>query len=199
MTVGETIRQYRKQQRVTLQALGEAVGVSKQTVQRYESGVIAQIPYDKIEAIAARLGLPPSRLLGWSEPPRPARGLPILGRISCGEPVYAEESYDGYVPPSEELSADFCLIARGDSMIGARICDGDAVLIHRQDRVEDGEIAAVAVDDEATLKRVFYDQKDQKIILSPENSKYAPFVFVGDEASRVRILGRAVAFISRMD
>ncbi|MBP5209291.1 MAG: repressor LexA, partial [Clostridia bacterium] len=111
----------------------------------------------------------------------------------------AEESYDGYVPPSEELSADFCLIARGDSMIGARICDGDAVLIHRQDRVEDGEIAAVAVDDEATLKRVFYDQKDQKIILSPENSRYAPFVFVGDEASRVRILGRAVAFISRMD
>ena len=94
----------------------------------------------------------------------------------------------------ENVHADFCLRCNGDSMVGARIKDGDVVFIRQQPEVENGEIAAVIIDDEATLKRVYLSA--DKIILQPENPRYEPFVFVGEELSQIRIIGKAVAFIS---
>ena len=78
-------------------------------------------------------------------------------------------------------------------MIGARIYDGDIVFIRKQEMVDDGEIAAVLIDDEATLKRVYYDQENNVIQLFAENPQYKTMRFVGEELNRIRILGKAVA------
>ena len=81
-------------------------------------------------------------------------------------------------------------------MIGARIYDGDLVFIREQYTVDNGEIAAVIINDEATLKRVYYYPEEAKIILSPENPKYAPLVYINEELNSIKILGKAVAFQS---
>ena len=81
-------------------------------------------------------------------------------------------------------------------MIGARIYDGDIVFIRSQSTVDNGEIAAVIINDEATLKRVYYYPNEEKLILSPENPRYAPLVYIRDELESIKILGKAVAFQS---
>ncbi len=93
---------------------------------------------------------------------------------------------------TDDLDVDFCLRAAGDSMIGARIYDGDIVFVRKQSSVDNGEIAAVLIDDEATLKRVYYYPDKNKLVLSPENPKYEPFVYIGEELDEVRILGKVV-------
>lgn len=122
--------------------------------------------------------------------------LPILGNIACGEPVWAEQEFNGYIEVEDGIKADFCLRAKGDSMIGARIFDGDIVFVRRQPTVENGEIAVVLIDNEATLKRVKLYPDKQKLVLHPENSAYEPLVFIGEELSEIKILGKAVAFQS---
>ena len=201
MTIGEQIYKCRKEARMTLEQLGRAIGVSKQTVQRYESGVIANIPAEKIEAMAKAMGVTPAVLMGWADDfftPISRRKLPVLGSIACGEPVYAEQEHECYMYDGGAFDADFCLIAKGDSMIGARIHPGDAVFIRRQDSAENGQIAAVIIDGDATLKRVYYYPAQQKLILCPENPKYAPLVYMGSELEQVHIVGIAVAFQSRI-
>lgn len=106
------------------------------------------------------------------------------------------EEYGSFISTTDDLDVDFCLRAVGDSMIGARIYDGDIVFVRKQSSVDNGEIAAVLIDDEATLKRVYYYPDKNKLVLSPENPKYEPFVYIGEELSEVRILGKAVAFQS---
>ncbi len=122
--------------------------------------------------------------------------LPLLGTIACGEPIYADMDRESYVLAGTEVKADFCLKCKGDSMINARINDGDIVFIRKQDIVNNGEIAAIIIDDEATLKRFFYYKEQNMVILRPENSKYEDIVLVGEQLERVKILGKAVAFQS---
>ena len=122
--------------------------------------------------------------------------FPLLGEIACGEPIFAQEDRETFLIADAEIAADFCLLARGDSMIGARIYDGDAVFIRSQPMVENGEIAAVIIDDEATLKRVYYDKTNAILQLVPENPAYSPLVYVGAQLDSIRILGKAVGFMS---
>ncbi len=209
--IGKRIREQRKLKRMTLEDLAIAVGTSKQTIQRYESGVIANIPNERIVAIAKALETSPSNLLGWSERGdleySSIRGLskltfkklPMLGTISCGKPIYADEEYESFASADSSIDADFCLRANGDSMIGSRIYDGDMVFIRSQSSVDNGEIAAVIINDEATLKRVYYYPEESKLILSAENPKYAPLVYINDELDSIKILGKAVAFQSNLN
>lgn len=125
-----------------------------------------------------------------------SRRFPMLGEIACGKPMMAYEDLESYVISGTDLHADFCLRARGDSMIGARIMDGDIVFIRSADMVSNGEIAAVVIDNEATLKRVYYYPEEQKLILTPENPKYPPLVYIGNQLAEIRILGQAIAFQS---
>ena len=122
--------------------------------------------------------------------------IPLLGEIACGKPIFADEDRESYVSVGTDLKVDFCLTCRGDSMINARILDGDIVFIQQCDIVNNGEIAAVIIDDEATLKRVYYYPEKSKLVLQAENPKYEPLVYVGEELNQIRILGRAVAFQS---
>lgn len=118
--------------------------------------------------------------------------VPLLGNIPCGEPKYADEDIECYVEIGNDVKADFCLRAKGDSMIGARIHDGDLVFIRSTPQVDNGQIAAVIIDDEATLKRVYYYPENNMMILKPENSKYKDLIYLGDQLETVRILGLAV-------
>ena len=122
------------------------------------------------------------------------RRIPLLGSIACGEPILAVENIEDYVNIPKDMAGDFALTCKGDSMINARIFDGDIVYIRQQDTVENGEIAAVLIDNEATLKR--FKRLPDRIILSPENPMYDPLVYRNEEMNTVRILGKAVAFTS---
>lgn len=122
--------------------------------------------------------------------------LPLLGEIACGEPIFANEERESYIEAGTNIQADFCLKAKGDSMINARIHDGDVIFIRKQEMVANGDIGAVIIDESATLKRVFYYPDDKKLVLQAENPKYEPLVYIGEELDHVHILGKAVAFQS---
>lgn len=192
------LKALRHERGMTLEALAEAIGTSKQTIHRYENGIIANIPPAKIEELAHVLGVTPAALMGWENERakgRPER-VPMLGEIACGSPIFASEERGEHYFAAGGVTADFCLRANGDSMIGARIYDGDIVFIQAGEDVSDGDICAVIIGDEATLKRVYYHRDEEKLILSPENPRYAPLVYVGRELEEIKILGRAVAFQS---
>ncbi len=201
------LKALRKQKKLTLDDLAEALGTSRQTIHRYENGIITNIPPEKVEKLAEALGTTPSALMGWTGAdfgayegisPLDNIEVPLLGEIACGQPIFASEQRGEYATAHKDLKADFCLRAHGDSMIGARIYDGDIVFIRSQSSVDNGEIAAVIIDDEATLKRVYYYPTESKLILSPENPRYAPLVYIGEELEHIKILGKAVAFQSRI-
>ena len=204
MTIGDRIRQIRTEQNISQTELAQAAGISKQTLYKYENNIIVNIPSTCIERLAQALGVSPAVLMGWDDDnlsrygilPIDVQRIPLLGEIACGEPIYASEDREIYVLAGTEIKADFALRAKGDSMIGARIMDGDIVFIRRQDMVDNGEIAAVIIGDEATLKRVFYYPQDHRLILHSENPKYKPFEYSGAELDRIKILGKAIAFQS---
>lgn len=119
--------------------------------------------------------------------------LPLLGNVACGEPIFAEENVESYIDAEEGTQADFCLRVKGDSMINARIFDGDIIFVKKQDMVDDGEIAVVLIDDEATVKRVYYDRDNNVITLMPENPTYKPMRYAGADLDTVRILGKVLS------
>ena len=206
VTVGDRIRQVRQEQDVTQQELADYIGVSKQAVYKYENNIVTNIPTDKVDAIAKRLKVSPAYLMGWEEKPQPAprpipkgfepmpkmKKIPLVGSIACGTPILAQQNIDGHVDAPEDIRCDFALRCKGDSMIGAGIHDGDAVYIHIQPEVENGEIAAVRIGEEATLKRVDYD--GTTLTLMPYNNAYAPMVYTGPQLEDVHIEGKAVGY-----
>lgn len=199
------LKQRRKDLGLTLAQIADLMEVTEATVQRWESGNIKTIRHEKIRRLADVLKVTPAALMGWEDTstaklpgsiiPIPAmRKIPLMGTIACGTPVLAAENIEDEVETPEHIHADFALRCKGDSMINARIFNGDIVYIRQQDTVENGEIAAVLIEDEATLKRVRLF--DDHISLEPENPQYRPMVLWGEEMNAVRILGKAVAFTS---
>lgn len=200
------IRDLRAKYNLTLEQVAQQVGVGRSTVRKWETGMIANMRRDKIEKLARALHTTPGYLMGWEDEasaeylppniiPMPVmEKIPLLGSIACGAPILAEEHIEGYVDKPAHIHADFSLTCKGDSMINARIFNGDIVYIRQQETVESGEIAAVLIDNEATLKRVRLF--DDHISLEPENPQYRPLVLWGEEMNTVRILGKAVAFTS---
>lgn len=225
-TIGLIISNRRKELGLTLEEVGNAVGVSKSTVKKWETGYISNMRRDRINALAKILKLNPNVLIDESDPPYsqidqkkksmldsvvfqlwdnchseeliPKKSIPMLGKIACGEPIYADEDFDTFIEVNSDLKADFCLTCSGDSMINANIFDGDIVFIKKQDIVDDGQIAAVIIEDEATLKRVYYDRKNNRLILQAENPKYSPLIYIGEELNNIRILGRAISLYRKI-
>ena len=197
---------------MTQEQLAKHINATKQTVFKYENGIITNIPMDKIKIIAKVFNVSPAYIMGWEERntsqngtdifkldnilPISTQKIPFLGSVACGEPIYAEEDKESYIVLGTNVNADFCLRAQGDSMIGARIHDGDLVFVRKQEMVDNGEIAVVLIGDDVTLKRVYYYPESQKLMLQAENPNYAPFMFVGTELDQIRILGKAIAFQS---
>ncbi len=202
MTLQKRIKERRLALGLTLLDVANALNVKEATVQRYESGEIKNIKHSTILELAKIFHCTPSYLMGWEDDALVSEAMyiskkpvPILGDISAGVPSFAEEHID-YYSPIEDGGADFCLRVHGDSMSGVGIKDGDVVFIRKQETVEDGDIAAVLIDDEATLKRVY--SAPDSVTLVAENPKYKPMVFSRKEGKIVRILGKAVSFTAKL-
>ena len=210
-SLGELIKKRRLELGLTLEQVGDAVGVGKSTVKKWEDGYISNMRRDKISALAKVLQLNPVSLITGNESlPQDdldsipgilhpiMRKIPLLGKTACGEPIYSPNYDDGYALLNEDYEADFALQAQGDSMTGAGIQSGDIVFFVAQETVDNGQIAAVFIDEEVTLKRVYYYKEKNKLILQPENPAYEPLVYVGEELNSIRIIGRAVAHLRRL-
>lgn len=200
------LRKYMEASGKTQKELAELIGVTAPTFNEWINA--KKFPrIDKIQKLADYFGIKKSDLIEEKPIATPSiafdnlfpievKCFPLLGDIACGKPIAANEEKELYVEAGSNIPADFCLRAKGDSMIGARICNGDIVFIQQQNMVEDGEIAAVVIEDEVTLKRLNYYPDKNLLILKPENSKYEDLVYTGEELNHIRILGRAVAFQS---
>lgn len=217
LRVGERIRERREALEMTQDELAQLTGYkSRSSINKIEKGG-NDLPQSKIVAFAKALKTTPSFLMGWEdeapsrEPtvaelvekydnikPVTLRSFPMLGAIACGQPIFADEDREHYVMADMDIDADFCLRAKGDSMINARIFDGDIVFIRKTPIVDNGEIAAVIIDDEATLKRVYYDRPNNVLQLVAENPRYSPLVYRNEELDRIHIVGQAVYFMSAL-
>ncbi len=206
MTTGARIRERRKELGIPAEYLAEKLGVSPATVYRYESGAIEKVPGDLLPAISRLLGTTPAHLMGWDEAdasapppgflPLPATvRLPLVGQIACGTPITAEQNIEDYVAVPEAAHATFVLLCKGDSM-APHILDGDLVYIRKQPTVETGEVAAVRIGTEATLKRVY--TAPGQLILQPDNHDYPPQVYAGAQLEEVTIEGKAVGLYRAM-
>ena len=203
--IGEYLAKRRQDLGLMQNEVGSYVGVSEGTVSRWESGYIKNMKRNNIYKLAQILRISPLVLLNDTIPadqendmpqakniiPFNAKRVPLVGRIAAGTPILAEQNIDGYENLADGVQADFCLQVQGDSMVGANIHSGDIVFIRQQEEVEDGEIAAVLIDDSATLKR-FY-RHDGAVELRPENPRYKSMIFTADNCQQFRVLGKAVA------
>ena len=186
------------------------LGVSRQTISAWRTGVRSP-RQPMIEHIASVFNVSVQWLMGFDVPPQEfqfsshpdilpvtIQRVPLLGEIACGEPIFASEDYSASIAVGTPVACDFALRCRGDSMMDARILDGDIVFIRKQDYVDDGAIAAVLIDDDATLKRV-YHLADGRIELRAANIRYKPIIVGGENETRsFRILGKAIAFQSNV-
>ena len=208
MEMNEKIHYLRMKHGLTLEEVGKAVGVGKSTVKKWESGVIANMRRDKIAALAAALHTTPGYLMGWEDEPLTLPSnvipmptmhkIPLVGDIACGTPILAVENVEDNIFAPDDIRADFALRCKGDSMIGADIQEGDIVYIKEQDEVLDGQIAAVLIEDEATLKRVYYDKAQQMITLIAENPLIPPRIYQGEALDHIRVLGLAVGLTRKI-
>lgn len=180
--------------------LSRRTGISKARISQYTSGKFFP-KADAIIKISDALNTSRDYFLGaeQSRTHSGSRHIPILGEIRCGIPSEAIEIFEGEVIVDLSVNADFCLYARGDSMKDARILDGDLVFIKKCNSIENGKIAAVAVDGEATLKRVYYYPEKDKLILLPENKDFEPLIYEGEMLNNISILGEAVMFVSNLN
>lgn len=199
---GDKIRIARKAAGLTQRQLGDMLDVSNTSISNWEKNLSKPDP-DMIQHLCWVLKVQPNYFFSVDDlqslpaniiPMPETRKIPLVGAIACGSPILADENIEEYVSIPKDLAGDFALTCKGDSMINARIFDGDIVYIRQQDTVENGEIAAVLIDNEATLKR--FKRLPDRIILEPENPLYDPLVYRGEEMNNVRILGKAVAFTS---
>lgn len=185
---------------LTQKELAEHLGLKKSAISAWGSG--ANSSWKKyLPEIAEFLSVNLDFLVNGGSLPAPnlaalpkTRRVPLLGDIACGEPILALDNVVDFVNVPFDIHADMALTCKGDSMINARIFDGDIVYIRAQDDIENGEIAAVLVGDEATLKRVY--KFPNRVVLSACNPMYDDMVYQDSEAADLRIIGKAVAFTS---
>lgn len=202
-TFAKNFSHYLEIKGVTRADISRLLGYPETTLANWANGV--NYPrIDKIQELADFFGIKKSDLIEDKidaiinrhpdlHPIRKIRSVPILGTIACGTPIWAEENFEGYVGiDPAHMDGEFALICKGDSMVDANIQSGDIVLMKKVPDVEDGKIAAVLIDNEATLKKVY--KRDDSLVLQPCNRNYGPIVYSAREVedSGVQIIGECV-------
>ncbi len=185
--------------------LSKKTKVSEGTISCYINGKY-EAKQNRVRTFAEALNVNPAWLMGYDVPMEPDNQpiipagfeplpemttIPLVGSIACGTPITAEENIEARIGIPAAWNADFALTCKGDSM-APRYQDGDVVCIRCQPEVENGQIAAVRIGEEATLKR-FYQEGDT-VTLVPVNPAYTPLVYRGTELSDIQIEGRVVGF-----
>ena len=201
MSIASNIKRLRIDAGLSQAELGKIAGVTDKAVSTWEAGT--KTPrMGAIEKMAAYFGVAKSAILDDTYQPAIPPGfvpvpemkkVPLVGRIACGTPILAQENIEDYVDVPKDRHVDFCLTCSGDSMIDAGIDDGDTVYIRKQPDVENGEIAAVRIGDEATLKRVY--KYPDCIVLEAENRAYAPLRYFKEDMNNVVIEGKAIGWV----
>lgn len=199
MTIQEKCVSLMKEKGITYADLDRRTSYTRSTLQRYFTDPKKEITVEMIQELAPIFEVDAKWLAGWSDDvpsykniyPIKKKLVPMLGDVACGEPIFADQQYDTYVEADSNIKADFCIRCKGKSMIGDGINDGDMVFIRKQDIVENGEIACVIINDEATLKHVYIS--DDNITLIASNPSVAPMVYGEHDAGTIKILGKAVA------
>ena len=195
------LRLRREELGLSQEELAQRMGYrSKSSITKLEKGV-NDLPQSKVEELAQALETTPAALLGLGAPcacppgfePLPAMvQVPLIGSIACGTPITAEQNIECYIGVPAAWHADFALTCHGDSM-APTICNGDIVCIRCQPEVEQGEIAAVRIGEEATLKH-FHRQSETVMLLADNAAVCPPMVFAGPQLEEIQIEGRAVGF-----
>ncbi len=201
MTVGEKIKTLRKSLGLTQTELGQRVGVQKNAVSKWECGRVEDIPTSTIKLLANLFNVPASYLIDDDTSPVTSPLLPlprmkrwqVLGGTACGQPLF-KPLEDASVLAPADIDADFVFQCVGDSMINARIFDGDTVFV-KEGEVPDGQIGVVRVGEEYTLKRIYHGA--DYLELRSENPMYPPIIIRGEQEN-AEIVGRAVQFLSRV-
>lgn len=214
------LKKYRELKGVSQASAAKELGISRQTYNNYELGK-RQADYEMLLKLAEYFDTTVENLLKEPSDDKPIthsshddvailtenfdnikpialKRFPMLGEIACGEPIWADEDKESFVMADMDIDADFCLTAKGESMINARINNGDVVFIKKMPIVQNGEITAVIIDNEATLKRFYYYPEKNKLVLNPENPAFEPLVYTNEELDEVRVLGKAVWFMSKL-
>lgn len=204
---GKRIKERRKEIGISADQLADLLNVHRTTIFRYEKGSIEKLPAGALEIIANALHTTPAYLMGWTDDPSMSNGkfqaevypveiqkIPVLGKVACGQPIVINEEHEYYVKAGTKIKVDYALVAQGDSMINARIYDGDLVFLRKDQEIVDGEIYAVAIDDEITLKRVYRDPDQGIVQLVAENPKYRPLIYSEKDGKTLNIIGKAVFF-----
>ena len=191
----KSIKKSLKEKGITYEELSEKTGINLGTIKSIMSGKTLNPRIDTMNAIYEAIGYRPAILsINNIEELPTMTNIPLIGTIACGTPILAEQNIIDVLKVDIRYHADFALICKGDSMINARIFDGDIVYIRQQPDVDNGQIAAVQIDDNATLKRVF--KYPGKIVLRAENPQFPDIIITKDDNQEVRILGRAICFTS---
>lgn len=203
----KNIRRLRKELKMSQDELAKLTGYGdRSSIAKIEKGIV-DMPQSKIIQFAKVLGVTPGELMGMDGVSDPfqysnverisTRKLPVFDGIAAGQPRFMPEQAEFYMEAESDIDADFVLKVHGDSMTGARINDGDYVFVKMQPIVENGEIAAIAIEDEATLKR-FY-RYGNTVSLRAENPSYKEMIFADEDINKLNILGKAVAFQSKIE
>lgn len=191
MTVGQKIKLLRKENRMTQEDLAKKLNVAPTAVSAWERNANKPL-MDKITTMAELFGVPFTHFFEVEDYNDPDEILlPLYGKVSCGNGLVAFDTVTEYMSTPREWVKNgeyFYVRASGDSMSGARICDGDILLMRKQDMVENGEIAAVCLDDEVVLKKVY--KSDNSFILQSENPNYPPRIFNPYTDRNIRIIGK---------
>lgn len=204
MNVGEYIKKLRTEAGYSQEHLGTMLGVQRAAVQKWECGRVQNLKRETIKKLADIFNVSPSSFIDSENfyefdniisLPNMNK-VPLLGTIACGEPILAQENIECEIDIPEDIKADFALRCSGNSMVDARILDGDIVYIHQQPTVNNGEIAAVLIGEEATLKKVYIS--DNTVTLVACNTAYQPLVYTNEQLNEIRILGKAVGFTSKI-
>ena len=215
-TFAERLKSLRREKGWSQQRLADELKLSKSSVNMYERGE-REPGFETMETIAEMFNVDMNYLYGRTdikiadpivavqptattsrpippgfEPMPKMKKIPLIGSIACGEPITAEQNIEKMVDVPENIRCDFSLTCHGDSMVDAGIHDKDVVYIRIQPEVENGEIAAVRIGEEATLKRVYYSSGT--LTLMPANVAYAPMVYTGPALNDVHIEGKAVGW-----
>lgn len=198
--IGNRLREARESREMSIRELAKHLDLNPSTLSRYESAEITKIKLPVLTRIATILSVDPMWLVGLTDQmvradatPK-SKTIPLVGTIAAGIPIFAEQNVEDWYNVDERLHIDFAVRVQGDSMVGASIKSGDIALIRRQPTVENGEIAAVLIGDEATLKRVYF--QNGEIILQAENPKYTPTVVT---QGNLQILGKLVGIYSNRE
>lgn len=197
MALKDRLKQRRMELDMTLEDVAQRIGTTRQTIQKYESGVVSNIPSDKIESLAQALGTTPAFLMGWDDGSalqnelQQASRIPIVGTVKAGYNGLAYEEDLGYDYADVKNPAQYLYFqVRGDSM-SPQIPEGCLALVRKQPDVESGDLAVVVIDgEEGTLKKV--TKQHGALVLQAFNPNVPPRIITGESLESLYIIGKVV-------